>query len=967
MTDTCNDLNYSIPDSSRGAEKPENAVNDPNVASVNAGPSYVLPETLLSDDLSLLDAAQALAAAGLRVVPLTSQPTKAKPGENASKNPGGLLGRGWQNKSSSDPDTLANWFTEPDTTTLEDVVTHAEMYRSVPFDTIGIGVHAGPDILIVDVDNAQYIPDRFWDELEEAPFQSSSAIDGRRGHYYFRPRAGFHFGHTSAIPGVDGMDSPGEIRHGNAIAVSAPSQHRWASLGREYKWKRVGAIPEMSEELAVWLESRKEHTVWNGVDIEVGEATLDSINSFRETCINVVAENILPDHVAFMTQQAEMIGLHNAWLPSLIDLMQMALCGFVNAAEAIDAAGDAFIALRSDDTRGGNWKNEDEAQREYVDLLKWALGKVQAKYALSPDSVKYETYLQVTTYYGVSLLAPMEKPEDYVELPPMGHRAGPVASAKADEWAALDSFNAPPPPLTLTGLPDVLRQFVIEASEALQVPTDLVLNHALGALSSAPYGTVNCEIRPGWVVSLNLAVMTLARSGELKSPLNALVMKPFDQIEADRRDLDRDATSTRAGRIAALTTRLDAVKRSLTSSKTTATTAVAPAASVPSGSGFLSSVLAIGSPYAEVEKLEVEILRLKGKFLCWASVIDDATPEVVGVRLGGTYTGAVLMRSDETNIFSHIAGQGRNTSGTEKAKVYLHGVSGDKIQTDRLGRDEVYVERPSLSLALMMQPEVFDKTIRNSPSLVDIGIVPRLLIVRPSSTVGARKADPKPMAPATESAWASTVKAIATTAEAHVTRVLVAREADAAASGKSVSIRQVDPRTMSVTAAGWDLLRAYKARIEPELGKGGRLELIGSWGSKSTTYMAQIAALFTLMDNPSATEVDSKYLVVAEKLLDGYAYHHLALADVPTDAAAEAIWSRLADVDESKFDAAGFLKLREVRRLIQNQAWFKNSDMRDRDQLLRDALSTLEVRGYVKIEQSIRRDSLKIKRRPDLE
>ncbi|NMM88947.1 hypothetical protein B2J88_32145 [Rhodococcus sp. SRB_17] len=108
------------------------------------------------------------------------------------------------------------------------------------------------------------------------------------------------------------------------------------------------------------------------------------------------------------------------------------------------------------------------------------------------------------------------------------------------------------------------------------------------------------------------------------------------------------------------------------------------------------------------------------------------------------------------------------------------------------------------------------------------------------------------------------------------------------------------PRTMSVTAAGWDLLRAYKTRIEPELGKGGHLEMIGSWASKSTTYVAQIAALLTLMDNPSATEVDSKYLVFAEKLMDGYANHHLALADVPTDAAAEAIWNRLADVDESK-------------------------------------------------------------------
>ncbi|NMM88951.1 hypothetical protein B2J88_32165 [Rhodococcus sp. SRB_17] len=403
MTDTCNDLNYSILDSSSGAEKPENAVNNPNVAAVGAGPSYVLPETLLVEDISLLDAAHALAAAGLRVVPLTSQPTAAKPGEDASKNPGGLLGKGWQNKTSRDPDTLTAWFTEPDVTTLHGAVLQADLYRSVPFDTIGLGVHAGPDILIVDADNAQYIPDRFWDELEEAPFQSSSTIDNRRGHYYFRPRPGFHFGHTSAIPGVDGMASPGEIRHGNAIAVSAPSKHRWASLGRAYRWKRVGEIPVMSEELAQWLESRKETAVWNGTEIEVSEATLDSIHNFREECVGESHPQIVDEHIDFMRAQVNNKGLHSAWPPGLISLVEMGLHGFVSAADAIDAAGDAFVSLRTDDTRGGNVKDQDGAQREYVDLLKWAVGKAQAKFASQPEALRYDTETYVREHYVTDL------------------------------------------------------------------------------------------------------------------------------------------------------------------------------------------------------------------------------------------------------------------------------------------------------------------------------------------------------------------------------------------------------------------------------------------------------------------------------------------------------------------------------------------------------------------------------------
>ncbi|NRH33222.1 AAA family ATPase [Rhodococcus sp. MS13] len=404
MTDARNTLDHATPRSAASAEDPESTVTQPAPASVSAAaPTYVLPETLLSDDLTLLEAAQALAAAGLRVLPLTSQPTANKPGEDASKNPGGLLGRGWQNKSTTDPEVIEKWFTEPDTTTLEGVVTQTDIYRWVPFDTLGLGVHAGPDILIVDADNAQNIPERFWDELEDAPFQSSSTIDHRRGHYYFRPRQGFHFGHTSAIPGIDGMDSAGEIRHGNAIAVSAPSKHRWASLGRAYRWKRVGTIPEMSEELAQWLESRIDKVAWNGTVIEVSEATLDSITYFRENCTNASHPEIIDDHVGFMRQQSDTKGLHNAWLPGLISLIEMALFGYVNAADAIDAAGDAFVALRTDDTRGGNAKDQDGAEREYIDQLKWALGKAQAKYATHLEMLRYDTEKYVRKHYVTEL------------------------------------------------------------------------------------------------------------------------------------------------------------------------------------------------------------------------------------------------------------------------------------------------------------------------------------------------------------------------------------------------------------------------------------------------------------------------------------------------------------------------------------------------------------------------------------
>lgn len=381
-------------------------------------------------DLTLLEAATLLASGGFNVLPTTSQPTASAPTKSAAKNPGGLLGKGWQTKTSRDPDKLAAWFTETTTggaRTLADIELRADMYREVPFDTIGLAIHAGPDAVIVDIDDPEQVPEHIWPELNTAPFQSSSSVDPRRGHYFFRILPGYRFGHTSAIPTADGMShSPGEIRHGTAIAVSAPSVHEKAHLGRRYQWQRAGELPVMSEQLAVWLESKSKADTWNGVELSVSEATLESIEAFRDSCTTATAPELLEDHLDHMRMQADIKTLHGAWLPGLIDLMQYALCGFVSAADAMDAAGDAFVEMRTDPSRaafGGNVRDEETATKEYVDLLRWALGKVQAKYEADTASVQYETYLQAATYYDVAVPT-MAPPATYVEppLPPRGKR-----------------------------------------------------------------------------------------------------------------------------------------------------------------------------------------------------------------------------------------------------------------------------------------------------------------------------------------------------------------------------------------------------------------------------------------------------------------------------------------------------------------------------------------------------------------
>ncbi|MFD6857642.1 phage/plasmid primase, P4 family [Rhodococcus sp. NPDC060090] len=401
MTDT------TISSSALHPESVNTASEDPEAS--NARQPLRIDSGLTAPDLTLLDAANLLSEGGFHVLPTTSIPTQSAPAKNASKNPGGLLGKSWQTKTSRDPEKLRNWFTEQrtGTHTLGDIELRADVYREVPFHTVGLAVHAGPRAVIIDIDTPEHVPDHIWAELDTAPYQSSSSTDPRRGHYYFEILPGRRFGHTSAIPVSDGMTgSPGEIRHGTAIAVSAPSIHEKHAIGRRYQWQRTGIVPVMSAQLADWLASKTETADWQGHNIAVTEATLDSIEAFRDTCTAASHPELLDEHLDHMVEQANTRGLHPAWLPGLIDLMKYALCGFVSAAEAMDRAGDAFVALRTDPSRaalGCNVRDEESATQEYIDLLKWALGKVHAKLDTDRAAIEAETYTNAHRFYGVPM------------------------------------------------------------------------------------------------------------------------------------------------------------------------------------------------------------------------------------------------------------------------------------------------------------------------------------------------------------------------------------------------------------------------------------------------------------------------------------------------------------------------------------------------------------------------------------
>lgn len=414
-------------------------MSEANTSTSRKRSGTVIPTALSeerSSDPSLLATATTLGDAGWNLVPVTSVPTRKRPNENATKNPGGLLGTGWQKKSSSNPRTLQSWFSESHATlnesdptkpdimqvgVAEDTTLRQNCYRSVPFESIGLAIHVGDDAVVLDIDEPDNLPEEFWAELNTAPFHSTSSRDPRRGHYFFKIRDGFSYGQTSSLPDTTGNGSPGEVRHGNAIVAVSPTVHPKAHLQRRYKWIRGGELPIMSEKLAAYCQKKTRSRTWNGTELVFGEASPEELENYYEaTCTNSLQPEIIDQHLIWLGDQADKFGLHAKWLPGLIDLLQIAASGYFPGEDAVIQAEARFISIRTDQARaqlGGNVTDEDTARKEHDDMVRWALGRITAKIIEDRDATNYESYRIVQQYYWDD--APeIVMPSSYLELPP---------------------------------------------------------------------------------------------------------------------------------------------------------------------------------------------------------------------------------------------------------------------------------------------------------------------------------------------------------------------------------------------------------------------------------------------------------------------------------------------------------------------------------------------------------------------
>jgi hypothetical protein len=279
------------------------------------------------------------------------------PIRNETKHAGSVVGKGWPDKSSKDPDQIYAWFSN---------------------QNYGLALHVGKSGAIAfDVDNPDLVPYRLrqWLKQDSVPFQSTRTGDGFRGHYLFATLPGRNFGNSNGYLGT----SWGEVRGENGIIVLSPTQHSKADQGGQYLWVRTGILPYLPSEIAEKLPRNSPAAV-SSID-------LAEVDKFFEANAAALMPELLERRLSSAKSKFVMGSRHNTARDLLFVCLRDAVSGLYPARDAVEQIAALFISHKPQI----EWASRDE----YIGMVRWAAAQVNA---MSPDDISHHREVTRTQY-----------------------------------------------------------------------------------------------------------------------------------------------------------------------------------------------------------------------------------------------------------------------------------------------------------------------------------------------------------------------------------------------------------------------------------------------------------------------------------------------------------------------------------------------------------------------------------------
>jgi len=391
-------------------------------------------------------------------------------------------------------------------------------------------------------------------------------------------------------------------------------------------------------------------------------------------------------------------------------------------------------------------------------------------------------------------------------------------AAAPDPWPEIVGFDASDlPEFPTSALPAALRNWVEAESLATQTPADLAGLLVLAACSAAIARRVEVEPRPGWREPVNLFVAVLLESGNRKSAVFNDALRPLKEVEAGLIEYERPGVARKHSERRQAEARLRKLEK-LAAEKNDA--------AAREEAGKLAAELA--------EQPEPALPRL---------IVDDSTSEKLGIMLA-EQDGRIASMSPEGGVFDLMAGL-YSKSGIPQFGVYLMGHSGDDLITDRVSRKSIRVERPALTCAYAIQPQVIEGLAENT-AFRGRGLLARFLYAAPRSWIGRRQIAPPPVSGGMWTAYEQAVQDLV------------------ASFGNCGSASQ--PIQLQLTPDALRVFQAWESEVETMLADGGQMEMTRDWGGKLAGATLRLAAVLHCVEHGAAGYIGRTTIAAAVEI-----------------------------------------------------------------------------------------------------
>jgi replicative DNA helicase len=500
---------------------------------------------------------------------------------------------------------------------------------------------------------------------------------------------------------------------------------------------------------------------------------------------------------------------------------------------------------------------------------------------------------------GIRLAHSDADPEYLAHL--AGELAATTSAARGDHgWTPPIPFGGTRevPAFPVEVLPGWLGEYVAAVATATQTPPDLAGMLALAVLATVAAGAVEVQPRPGWREPLCLFVAVGMDAGARKSSVFTALTRPVAEFEHQQA----------AAALPAITE--TAVLRRIADQAAAHTEAAASKAPADQQEERQAEAIARA---AEAANLVVPPVPR------W--LVDDATPEALAGLLA-TH-GRIALLSPEGDVFDQMAGRYNQSAGPNLG-VYLKGHAGDLLKVDRRGRPPEYVQRPCLTIGLIVQPEIL-QGLASRPGFAGRGLLARFLYSLPQSLVGRRQPGAPPVPIAIADRYTLELQTLAASLTTPAGQ---------------------DPTLLILDARAAELLVGFERDLEPRLAAGsGDLAHLAGWAAKLAGATCRLAALLHLASHlrdgwahPITADIFAGAVRLAGYLVDhARAVFDLMGADPRTD---DARWlldwiSRTDRTQFSRRDAHGaaprgrFRKAADLEpalRLLEEHGWLRRVD-----------------------------------------